>query len=276
MTENSNIAWCDATFNPWMGCLKVSPGCENCYAEAFVTGRMKLPVWGPSSTTERRKVSRTTWKNPLAWNHKAQRAGTRTKVFCASLADVFEDNAQVAPWRAELFEMIEQTPHLDWQLLTKRPQNLRRMLPASWLENPRPNVWLGCTVEDQQRADERIPHLLGVPAAVRFLSCEPLLTLVNLHPWLCKYGDAHKPEQRWGPCCSPRGELHWIICGGESGPGFRPCDVAWIRLIAEQCTAAQVPVFVKQDSGPRPGMRGRISDDLLIRQFPELPAQGGA
>ncbi|MEY5060411.1 MAG: hypothetical protein RIS45_332, partial [Planctomycetota bacterium] len=143
MGDVTGIQWTDHTFNPWMGCQRVSPGCERCYAETLVTTRLRLPVWGPPKTTERKRTAVANWRKPLAWDRAAAKAGKRARVFCASLADVFEDHPAVAPWRTELFALIEQTPHLDWQLLTKRPENLRKMLPTAWLESPRPNVWLG-------------------------------------------------------------------------------------------------------------------------------------
>lgn len=244
MGEVTKIAWTDATFNPWLGCQKVSPGCTSCYAETLVTGRMRLPVWGPPKTTERKRTSAANWREPLRWNKRAAANGVRERVFCASLADVFEDHPMVAPWREELFAMIEQTPALDWLLLTKRPENLLRTLPTDWLEEPRPNVWLGTTVEDQRRADERIPHLLATPAAVRFLSCEPLLEAVALSPYLVD--DLYRMGR-----ASRRTEIDWVIVGGESGPGARPFDLAWARSIVRECRDAGVACFVKQ-MGARP------------------------
>jgi len=238
--ENSGIAWTHDTFNPWMGCLKVSPGCEHCYAEQLVSTRFGLPVWGPPSTTPRQKTNTTNWKKPLAWDRAAAKAGKRTRVFCASLADVFEDHPMVAPWRMELFAMIEQTPHLDWQLLTKRPENFAKFLPAEWLEQPRANVWLGCTVEDEKQAFQRIRHLVAVKAVVRFLSCEPLLEAVELGPWL-RPGMVVGPER-----LLPVRGIDWVIVGGESGPSARPFDLAWARSIRDQCASAGVAFFCKQ------------------------------
>ena len=240
MGENSNISWTDHTFNPWLGCQRVSPGCKHCYAETLVTNRMKLNVWGSPKTTERKRTSESTWRQPLAWDRKAQREGKRAKVFCASLADVFEDHAQVAPWRVELFALIEVTPHLDWQLLTKRPENLRRFLPPSWLDKPRANVWLGTTVEDQKRANERIPHLLATKAVVRFLSCEPLLEAVNLADYLT--AGMHRGPVRFEP---HRG-IDWVIVGGESGSKARPFNVEWAEFLLADCKRAGVPCFIKQ------------------------------
>lgn len=256
MGDTTGISWTDATFNPWIGCLKVSPGCERCYAETLVSTRFGLPVWGPSSTTPRQRTSASNWKKPLAWNRTAAKASKRTRVFCASLADVFEDHPMVAPWRVDLFVLIEQTPHLDWQLLTKRPENLRRFLPQAWLEAPRANVWLGTTVEDQRRANERILPLIETPAVVRFLSCEPLLEAVSFRRAEVAISDAIDFEWRDGRRGTPLvsilgdedtpGDIHWVIAGGESGPGARPFDLAWARSLRDQCKSAGVAYFFKQ------------------------------
>ncbi len=227
MGANSDIQWTHHTFNPWWGCQRVSPGCERCYAETFAKrlghGTTKVALWGP--TAERRLASDSYWRQPLKWNRDANAADERRRVFCASMADVFEDRPELAPWRARLWELIYQTPWLDWQLLTKRPQNIARMVPPFWLTEPRPNVWLGCTVEDRQRAHERIPHLRAVRAAVHFLSCEPLLE---------DLGDVDLAG------------IQWLIVGGESGGKARPFDVAWARGLARQCRAAGAAPFVKQ------------------------------
>jgi protein gp37 len=187
-----------------MGCQKVSPGCENCYAEKLVTGRMQLPVWGPPKTTKRQRTSAATWKLPARWHRAALRAGVRRRVFVASLADVFEDHPDLVPWRAEALAILAQCTALDVQLLTKRPENVVRMVPPAWLEHWPRHVWIGCTVEDQRRADERIPELLKVPAAVRFLSCEPLLEPVKLEPWLAS-GTACPECGGYGEDVSSRG-----------------------------------------------------------------------
>ncbi len=268
MAEETKISWTQtdgepgATFNPWLGCQRISPACEHCYAERLVTTRMRLPVWGPPKTTERHRTALSNWRKPLAWNRKAQAEGRRVKVFCSSLADVFEDNPQVAPWRADLFRMIEATPQLDWLLLTKRPQHMVRLAAdAGWKHWWPGNVWAGCTVEDQDRADDRIPHLLGVPARVRFLSVEPLMEPVNLAripanvPSLCGGRGDDYFDPLVGLGCELQGDGHtdtrfprlsWIIAGGESGPGARPFDLEWARSIRDQCKATGTAFFQKQ------------------------------
>lgn len=165
--KNSNIEWTTHTFNPWIGCTKVSDGCKNCYAEAL-DRRWGHKRWGP--TAARVRTSEANWKKPLQWNAEAAKAKRRDRVFCASLADVFDDHESVDPhWRADLFNLIDSTPHLDWLLLTKRPENIQRFMPNlaesehMW---PRANVWLGTTVENQEQSEKRIPHLLKAPAAV--------------------------------------------------------------------------------------------------------------
>lgn len=253
MGENSSIQWTHHTFNPWIGCQRVSPGCEHCYAEALdkrwggvLVDGVKALRWGPKAP--RVRTSPANWKKPLAWNRSAEKAGERHRVFCSSLADVFEDRPELVAWRAELFGVIAQTPHLDWLLLTKRPENITSLWPAvdfpvgarcyrpgsDWW----PNVWLGTTVEDQQRANERIPALLEVPATVRFLSCEPLLEPVDLSYWL----DEDKNGFTW----RTGNAVQWVIIGGESGHGARPFDVGWARDLVRQCRVNDVAPFVKQ------------------------------
>lgn len=250
--KDSKIQWCHSTFNPWRGCTKVSPGCANCYAEKQSRRNPKvLGVWGDQGT--RVIAAESYWRMPLTWNREAAAAGERHRVFCASLADVFEDRPELVAPRVRLFHLIQETPHLDWLLLTKRPENVIRFrggdgVPRSWPENMPPNVWLGTSVEDQKRADERIPHLLQVPARVRFLSCEPLLGPVDLTR-LC-HG---KVNSLTGDLCSNGGEwleqgpsVSWVIAGGESGAGARECNIGWIRSLRDQCQAAGVAFFCKQ------------------------------
>lgn len=269
MAEETSIQWTDHTFNGWIGCFKISDACKHCYAEVSTPARTLraggLEVWGPAAITERKKTSATNWKLPERWNRAALKAGRRARVFCSSLADVFEDHPSLAPWRAELFALIERTPALDWQVLTKRPENIRRMVPPSWLDAPRANVWFGTTVENQETADKRLPELLAVPAVVRFLSCEPLLAPVNLDPPRCQYCrdggeivdgdppwcvrcDSEAVFGHWLDACAKENKrgVSWVIVGGESGPSARPFDLAWARAIVAQCKAAGVPVFVKQ------------------------------
>lgn len=247
MGVDSKIQWCHHTFNPWWGCTRVSPGCEHCYAETFAK-RTGHKVWGAKA--DRRFFGAKHWAEPLKWNTAAANKGERHRVFCASMADVFEDREDLVEQRNQLWDLILSTPHLDWLLLTKRPENLARMLPwgrAGMFAEPFKNVWLGTTVEDQRRADERIPHLVRVPAAVRFLSCEPLLGAITFRPRaestadmlrLMDEGIADKPAMLDG--------IDWCIVGGESGPGSRPFTFGWARSIMDQCRAGGVPVFVKQ------------------------------
>lgn len=257
MGESTGIGWTHHTANFWWGCQRVSPGCEHCYAEHLAVVRRKLPVWGPPSTTGRER-KKGVWKDVPKWNAAAKADGVRRRMFVSSMADVFEAHPQVAPWRAEALDLLADCDGLDVQLLTKRPENIRAMVPAAWLESWPAHVWVGTTVEDQKRAEQRIPHLLAVPAAVRFLSCEPLLDAVDLTSWLVPeaerehdayhnsgycYGDSHAQLSQAAEA-APR--LGWVIVGGESGPGARPFDLAWARSIVAQCDAADVAVFVKQ------------------------------
>jgi protein gp37 len=261
--QNSKIEWTDHTFNPWWGCIRVSPGCEHCYAETLAN-RYGHAVWGPAKTTPRRMMSENYWRQPIKWNEAARQSRQRSRVFCASMADVFEDHPQLVEPRRRLFNLIWQTQHLDWLLLTKRPENIIGMLDripirdglSVWDVWPEqfPNVWLGTSCEDQQRADERIPHLLKVPARVRFLSCEPLLGPVDVSRYLPPAPGAswaHETMLAWD---EDTPFVDWIICGGESGHGARPMHPGWARGLRDQCKAAGVPFFFKQwgEYGPWP------------------------
>lgn len=245
MSEDSKIEWTKHTFNPWSGCTKISAGCANCYAAATPPSMRRGAEWGDGR--ERKPASDSYWRQPLAWNRAAEKAGERHRVFCASMADVFEDRADLDPWRERLFALIGQTPALDWLLLTKRPQ-----VATLWSETiaALPNIWIGTSVENQQAADDRIPWLLQVPARVRFLSMEPLLgavDLTRLRPpdatWLdCLEGREHigRSTTAGGP------RIHWVIVGGESGHRARPMHPDWARGVRDQCKAAGVPFFFKQ------------------------------
>lgn len=221
MGEVTGIEWCDHTFNPWVGCARVSAGCDNCYAETWARRFNRPQLWAGG----RVETSEPGWRKPLAWDRKAALCGARRRVFCASLADVFDNQAD-PDWRARLWRLIRVTPHLDWLLLTKRPQNIPAMLPADWGADGWPNVWLGVTAENQTEAERRVPLLLKVPAPVRFVSCEPLLGRVDLSAFL--------PG------------LDWVICGGETGQRARGMHPAWARSLRDQCAAASVPFFFKQ------------------------------
>lgn len=262
MGRDTSIAWAHHTFNGVHGCAHAtlvdgseSPGCQNCYAEKGAKRNPKtFGIWGEEGT--RVLAADSAWEQLGTWHRAAVREGALRRVFCYSIGDVFESprklaNADVcAKGRTRLFAAIERLcpvnaavgletaakpSGLIFLLLTKRPENVKRMVPPSWLvENAPPesrlgwpqHVWLGASVENQPAADERVPHLLGVPGVpVRFLSLEPLLERVNLRQWIDRLG--------------------WLIPGGE-GLGKRPCDLAWIRDIRDQGKAAGVPVFVKQ------------------------------
>jgi protein gp37 len=208
-----------------------------------------MRIWGDPKTTARRFMSDSYWRQPLAWQRAAERDHVRRRVFCASMADVFEHDNHLDGVRQRLWELIERTPSLDWLLLTKRPQNICRMLPSTWIAQPRDNVWLGTSAESQVWADLRIPRLLSVPAIVHFVSAEPLLGPLDLQPYL------------------GASRVNWVIGGGESGEQFRPMDVAWPRALAGQCQMAGVPYFHKQGSARYPG-RDQELDGMLWRQFP--------
>jgi protein gp37 len=246
MGEASKIEWTDHTFNPWWGCARVSPGCQHCYAESFAK-RYGHDVWGKNGA--RRFFGDKHWSEPVKWNAKAEAEGVRRRVFCASMADVFEDHPALPDQRDRLWDLIGRTPWLDWLLLTKRPENVAAMVPGGhdWPAN----VWPGTTVEDQERASLRVPVFLGATwgATVRFLSCEPLLGPLDLTASLGWRGArgclADDPDVRqWGALCGAG--IDWVICGGESGRGARPMNPDWARSLRDQCVAAGVPFFFKQ------------------------------
>ena len=259
--ENSNIEWTDHTFNPWMGCTKVSQGCANCYAETLMDKRYGKVKWGPQG--QRIRTSAANWKKPLKWDREAAAAGKRARVFCASLADVFEDKPdqpEMDEWRFDLFYLILNTPNLDWLLLTKRPENVidtvARVMDANSMVAFFNSIWIGTSAENQEQADKRIPVLVTIPAAVRFLSMEPLLggvDLTELHydgvvaidalNGMVGYPLPHKTFEQAETNAWP---VDWVIVGGESGPNARPMHPDWARSIRDQCQAAGVPFFFKQ------------------------------
>lgn len=253
MAENSKIEWTHHTFNPWIGCQKVGPGCDHCYAEArdkrFTGGSM----WGPHAA--RQRTSPANWRKPLKWDRDAAAAGERRRVFCASLADVFDNHPSIQPeWRADLWRLIEATPHLDWMLLTKRPGNIANMLPVPFnFDRLYPNVWLGCTVVNQAEADRDIPKLLSVPAKVRFLSIEPLLGPVTFRwaSWV-SWQEQISARGRVDQYDGLRG-IDLVIVGGESGSGARPMHPDWARSLRDQCQAAGVAFHFKQWGEWAPG-----------------------
>ena len=268
MGKDSGIQWTHHTFNPWRGCTHVSPGCEHCYAETLSKRNpAQLGTWGAGGT--RVIAAESYWAQPFRWDKAAAAAGERHRVFCASLADVFEDRPELREPRHRLWSTIVATPHLDWLLLTKRPENAVP-LTLGWLW-PR-NVWLGATIEDQRRADERQDHLRRTPAGVRFVSYEPALTAIDWTGW------------EW---------LDWMIVGGESGPQARRFDLAWARDAIAWCAAHEVACFIKQlgtawskewtrasAEQARYHRHGGDPDewpaDLRVREFPDShPGLGG-
>lgn len=267
MAEASKIEWTDSTFNPWIGCTKIAPACDHCYA-ADMSKRYGWAEWG---NFPRKRTSAALWAGPIKWQRQAEaffaEHGRRRRVFCASLADVFDN--QVPPeWRADLWKLILATPDLDWLLLTKRPQNIGDMLPKLAWHAIKGHVWLGTTVEDQKHAALNIPHLLDHDCAVRFISAEPLLGPLAIQNYLLDY-----------PIEGRSGRLNWVIAGGESGPHARQSDPAWFTSLRDQCAAAGVPFLFKQwgewapypdNSMYRLGKKaaGRALDGVTYTQFP--------
>lgn len=243
MGSFSSIEWTTHTFNPWWGCTKVSDGCKHCYAETLAK-RYNHKVWGP--TAERRLMSDNYWRNPLIWNKQAEKENIRFRVFCASMADVFEERAPLDQ-RERLWDIIKQTPFLDWQILTKRPERIIDALPSDWGDGY-DNVWLGTSIEDS-RVIHRISHLIKVPATIHFLSIEPLIG--PIHPL-------------------PLTNIQWVIVGGESGPGARPMEREWVIDIRNQCQSARVPFFFKQWGGVNKKKNGRDLDGTTYNDIPQI------
>lgn len=235
MAKDSGIEWTDHTFNPWWGCTKVSPGCKHCYAEAWAK-RVGSNVWGPDAG--RRELSDAYWRQPISWNAEAVRSGRRARVFCASMADVFEDRRDLDAKRERVWKLIGETPQLDWLLLTKRPQNVSRLAPYGdqWPDN----VWLGATAENQKWFDKRMVALTILPARVLFLSCEPLLGALDFSHWVKR---AQRGDSRM---------VDWVIAGGESGPHSRPMHPEWLMSLRDQCVDADIRFHFKQWGNWRP------------------------
>ena len=320
MSKNTKIEWATHSWSPWRGCTKVSPGCAHCYAEGL--SKRFGESWGGWGKGAPRVVSKS-WGDPMRWNHEAgiptatnwnqrddlgepaRAYGPRPRVF-PSLCDWLDE--EVSPsLLAEFLAIINLTPNIDWLLLTKRPENWRRLIDAAalastpfhqrwiveWLRgSPPPNVWFGVSVEDQQRTEERIPLLLAIPARLRWLSVEPLLGPIDLRPHAFS-GFVHSTNCENEHCALAGGPedcagqaipgVDWVVVGGESGPQSRPCDLGWVRDIVGQCKGAGVPVFVKQlgsnascECGELDGLNWHTKggdpsqwpEDLRVREFP--------
>ncbi len=295
MAQVTKIAWTDATFNPWRGCVKVSEGCAHCYAEGWAK-RTGKDIWGKDA--KREHASTAYWKQPVKWNKEAAMTGKPFRVFCASLADVCEDRPDLVEPREQLKKLIVTTPHLTWLLCTKRPENFLRLFWGSgaFTRWPR-NVWAMTTAENQAQADQRLPHLIRVPAVIRGVSYEPALGPVSFEHFLpgkgfpvtddmhdapdgAQLGRYERVGNHWEPVLPP---VDWIIFGGESGGnGARPCDRNWGRSVIDQCRRSGAVPFIKQlgfdstENGHRTndltdakgGNPEEWPEDLQVREFP--------
>jgi len=236
MGERTGIEWCDHTFNPWIGCTRVSAACDSCYAETWA-GRFFAGdgLWSGN----RHRTSQSYRNQPFKWNRKARADGVRRGVFCLSLGD-FADNQVPEEWRDELWETIAQCPDLDWRILTKRPQNYVKMLPKSCavqlagMDWPWPWVWLGTTVENQEEIDRRYRHLAETPAVSRWFSIEPLLGPMDIGVAIAAAPGRFDPP------------VDWVVVGGETGVNARPMHPEWVRSLRDQCSDVGVPFFFKQ------------------------------
>ncbi len=223
MSDKTKIEWCDSTFNPWWGCTKIAPGCDNCYAAAM-DHRLGGKHWGG----DYKQLSDANWSKPIKWHIGANKFyakhGRNRRVFCASMPDVFANKARNED-RLKLFSTISVTHNLNWLILTKRPQNMYGMLPTDYDSEQWRNLWLGVTVEDRKHGLRRIEELKKLNPTVRFLSIEPLLE------------DLGRLDLSG---------IHWVIIGGETGRNARPTDPQWVSSILHQCRMHKVPVFFKQ------------------------------
>lgn len=255
MGKNSNISWTDNTFSPVWGCTAVSVGCDHCFAEAF-DKRVGGAHWGKGSP--RRTFSDKHWDEPLKWNREAQKSGDKIKVFCGSMCDVMDDE-----WpdgvRERLWDLIDRTPYLIWQLLTKRPHRYNRYLPPSFAHN---NVWLGTSAENQQYYDVRWPILrlackdYGLTS---WISYEPALGPLSMDECAVKndFEDNEYPN--------------WIIFGGETGSGHRPMELWWAEQVKQEAKDAGVAFFMKQMGGSNPAKAAElIPASMLIHEWPNL------
>lgn len=303
MGKKTKISWAHSTFNPWIGCDKVSPACDNCYAEG-VAKRMGKELWGKDA--ERFMTNPDYWREPVRWNEEARQRGEPWRVFCGSLCDVMEDRRDLDPRRTALFELIEATPHLTWLLLSKRPENFVRLTPAHWSRGWPAHVWPMTTAENQRRLDERLPSLLCVPAAVRGLSIEPMLGRIVIpeaalpcvhcrgRGWhLQTFSDDHGVPCKYCKerATGIRGErfaarqmvkfdtISWVICGGESGGGARPMHPAWAKELRDQCMKHEVAFHFKQagnvlakewECTSRAGSKAEEwPEDFRVREYPQ-------
>ncbi len=251
--KNTKIGYCDHTFSPWYGCTKTSPGCDHCFAERWAK-RFGMCEWGPGKP--RRLASEAKWREPLQWEREAVR-GAKPNWECIDAAGVpaqmivhprvlvdlcdWLDPEVPVEWLRRFRDLIRSTPNLRWLCLTKRPEEFKRRMP--WPNQPLENLWFGVSVEDQPRAEERLAVLRDIPAAHKWASFEPLLELVCAGRYLYD-------------------GIEYAVIGGETGPSYREMPLAALERLVEDCIAASIRVHVKQDSGPRPGMQGRIPDRL--------------
>ncbi len=280
MAETTGIPWCDATWNPWIGCQKVSAGCLNCYAEKLAHFHGWVKEWGK----DYKLTSDSNWKNPIQWAKKAVKDGVIRRVFCASLADVFDDNIPNIWWRKNLWELIDETGKiggLEWLLLTKRPENIDRFIPWDWRQSQPNYVRIGITCENQEMADKRIVELFKNWHGKNFISVEPMLSAVNLRnirPVNFKNrqddvltGKTFVDNSSRGAIFEGGQKIDWVIAGCESGTNARPCNIEWVRDLRDQCQMAEVPFFLKQLN-----INGKLTKEPVLdgRQWLEFPKGG--
>lgn len=241
MAEQTGISWTDHTFNPWWGCTKIAAGCDNCYAAAL-DKRTGGNYWNGDKP---RRTSNQNWAKVRAWDRKAKKLGVSTKVFCGSMCDWCDKNAPEGALD-DLWQLIRETPNLEWQLLTKRATLIKKRLPADWGDGY-PNVWIGVTVENKIEGFKRLDALRGIPAKLKFISAEPLLEeLDNIN----------------------LDGIDWIIIGGESGPNSRPMNPLWASKLIDQADDQGIPLWFKQIGGSTRDKGGDIINGETIKLYP--------
>lgn len=264
----TKIEWTNETWNPVTGCTKISAGCQHCYAERMarrLAGRFGYPE-APNHFDVTLRPDRL--DEPLSWRKPR-------RVFVCSMSDLFHEDVP-DEYICDVFYTMHRCPHHTFQVLTKRPGQMlewfnRPAASVSKWHRPLPNIQLGISAEDQRAADERIPQLLQCPAAVRFVSCEPLLGEIDISPYLHGWHSDPRPQE-----CDPG--IDWVIVGGESGHGARPMDPNWARSLRDQCQDAGVPFFMKQMGSAwaklhgcrdsHGGDMGEWPEDLRVREYP--------
>ncbi len=266
----TTIGWTDMSWNPIRGCTRVSEGCRNCYAERMAA-RFSGPG-GPYEGLARNTSSGPRWTGEVRVVEEHMDDPTRWRkprmVFVNSMSDLFHEGLH-GNTISRVFHVMEANRRHTFQVLTKRPGRVVGWFADNYRSEWPSNVWIGTSIEDQETADERIPHLLRVPAPTRFLSVEPMLGPVDVDKWIRGAVAIDEPRPNW-QVIGAAPKIHWVIVGGESGPGARPMHPSWAQSLRDQCVAARVPFFFKQWGGVDKKAAGRVLDGRMWSEMPEV------